>query len=93
MQAFVVDRGKNKLHCNADMQSKRIKQFCPINAAVNGLLKVVASQLGLTAIGYGRVLKLARSVRDLEASEQIQLAHVAEAIEYRAMDGKLRGET
>ena len=80
-----------KLHCNAHMQSKQIKQFCPINAEVRDLLKAAVSQLGLSARAYDRILKLARTVADLEASEQIQLAHVAEAIQYRAMDRKLWG--
>ena len=80
-----------KLHCNAHMQSKQIKQFCPINTEVKDLLRAAVSQLGLSARAYDRILKLARTVADLEASEQIQLAHVAEAIQYRAMDRKLWG--
>jgi magnesium chelatase family protein len=80
-----------KLHCNAHMQSKQIKQFCPINAEVKDLLRAAVSQLGLSARAYDRILKLARTVADLEASESIQLAHVAEAIQYRAMDRKLWG--
>jgi len=80
-----------KLHCNAHMQSKQIKQFCPINAEVKDLLMAAVTQLGLSARAYDRILKLARTVADLEASEQILLAHVAEAIQYRAMDRKLWG--
>jgi len=80
-----------KLHCNAHMQSKQIKQFCPISADVKDLLRAAVTQLGLSARAYDRILKLARTVADLEASEQILLAHVAEAIQYRAMDRKLWG--
>ena len=73
------------------MQSKQIKQFCPISADVKDLLRAAVTQLGLSARAYDRILKLARTVADLEASEQILLAHVAEAIQYRAMDRKLWG--
>jgi magnesium chelatase family protein len=73
------------------MQSKQIKQFCPINAEVKDLLRAAVSQLGLSARAYDSILKLARTVADLEASEQIELAHVAEAIQYRAIDWKLWG--
>ena len=55
------------------------------------LLKAAVSKLGLLTRAYDRILKLARTVADLEASEQILLAHVAEAIQYRAMDRKLWG--
>jgi len=58
---------------------------------VRDLLKAAVSKLGLLTRAYDRILKLARTVADLEASEQILLAHVAEAIQYRAMDRKLWG--
>lgn len=80
-----------KLHCNAHMQSKQIKQFCPVTPEVRDLLRAAVQQLGLSARAYDRILKLARTIADLEASDMILLPHVAEAIQYRAMDRKLWG--
>jgi magnesium chelatase family protein len=79
------------LQCNAHMRSKQIKEFCPVGSEVRELLKSAINQLGLSARAYDRILKLARTVADLEGQEQIGLAHVAEAIQYRALDRKLWG--
>jgi magnesium chelatase family protein len=79
------------LHCNAHMQSRQIKQYCPIGDDVKDLLRAAVSQLGLSARAYDRILKLARTVADLEDQSTIQIAHVAEAIQYRALDRKLWG--
>jgi magnesium chelatase family protein len=79
------------LQCNAHMASKQIKAFCPVGPEVKDLLKSAISQLGLSARAYDRILKLARTVADLDAVEEIGMAHVAEAIQYRAMDRKLWG--
>jgi magnesium chelatase family protein len=73
------------------MRSKQIKEFCPIGADVRELLKTAINQLGLSARAYDRILKLARTVADLEGEENIGIAHVAESIQYRAMDRKLWG--
>ena len=83
--------GGTDLQCNAHMRSKQIKEFCPVSAEVRELLKTAISQLGLSARAYDRILKLARTVADLEGEENIGLAHVAESIQYRAMDRKLWG--
>lgn len=79
------------LHCNAHMQSKQIKQFCPVGDDVKDLLRAAIAQLGLSARAYDRILKLSRTVADLDDQPQIGLAHVAEAIQYRALDRKLWG--
>jgi magnesium chelatase family protein len=83
--------GSSNLHCNAHMQSKQIKHFCPVGDDVKDLLRAAISQLGLSARAYDRILKLARTVADLEDQAEVQLAHVAEAIQYRALDRKLWG--
>lgn len=80
-----------KLHCNAHMGAKQIKQFCKVTDDVKDLLRAAISQLGLSARAYDRILKLARTIADLDAEADIQLAHVAEAIQYRALDRKLWG--
>ena len=79
------------LHCNAHMGAKQIKQFCRVTDDVKNLLRAAISQLGLSARAYDRILKLARTIADLDAEADIQLAHVAEAIQYRALDRKLWG--
>ncbi len=79
------------LHCNAHMGAKQIRQFCRVTDDVKDLLRAAISQLGLSARAYDRILKLARTIADLDAEADIQLAHVAEAIQYRALDRKLWG--
>ena len=79
------------LHCNAHMGARQIKQFCRVADDVKDLLRAAISQLGLSARAYDRILKLARTIADLDNQEDIALAHVAEAIQYRALDRKLWG--
>ena len=79
------------LHCNAHMGARQIKQFCRVADDVKDLLRAAISQLGLSARAYDRILKLSRTIADLDAQEDVQLAHVAEAIQYRALDRKLWG--
>ena len=79
------------LHCNAHMGARQIRQFCRVTDDVKDLLRAAISQLGLSARAYDRILKLARTIADLDAEADIQLAHVAEAIQYRALDRKLWG--
>lgn len=83
--------GAHGLHCNAHMGARQIKQFCTTGDDVKDLLRAAITQLGLSARAYDRILKLARTVADLDGQEQIGLAHVAESIQYRALDRKLWG--
>lgn len=69
--------------CNADMRLAEIRQFCKLDEAGENLIRTAMSQLNLTARGYHRVLKLARTIADLAHSEQIHAIHVAEALQYR----------
>ena len=79
------------LHCNAHMGARQIRQFCAVSDDIKDLLRAAVSQLGLSARAYDRILKLARTIADLDDQPDIQLAHVAEAIQYRALDRKLWG--
>ncbi len=68
---------------NADMRPAELAQFCALDAASSNLMKAAMNQLNLTARGYHRVLKLARTIADLAASPVITTAHLAEALQYR----------
>ena len=81
----------NGVYCNAHMSSKQIRKFCDPNDGVKDLLKTAINQLNLSARAYDRILKLARTIADLENTENITLAHVAEAVQYRSLDRKLWG--
>ncbi|MGC9360163.1 MAG: YifB family Mg chelatase-like AAA ATPase [Anaerolineae bacterium] len=72
-----------KLSCNADMGPKEIHQFCTLDAEGNALAKAAMKQMGLSARGYHRVLKLARTIADLAHSQHIRPSHLAEALQYR----------
>ena len=68
---------------NADMRVAEIRQFCKLDEAGESLIRAAMGQMNLSARGYHRVLKLARTIADLAGREQIQAAHLAEALQYR----------
>src|SRR5579859_257826 len=76
-----------KLTCNAEMGPNEVQTFCTVEPAAEKLLKVAMQQLHLSARAFHRVLKLARTIADLEDSEMILSHHVAEAIQYRPRMG------
>ena len=69
--------------CNADMRVREIRQFCSLQAAGQSLMRSAMTQLNLSARGYHRVLKMARTIADLAGEEEIQSVHLAEALQYR----------
>ncbi|WP_420582506.1 YifB family Mg chelatase-like AAA ATPase [Reichenbachiella sp.] len=71
---------------NAMMNSQMVKSICQINAAGKNLLKTAMEKLGLSARAYDRILKVARTIADLAGKEEIQIEHLAEAIQYRSLD-------
>jgi magnesium chelatase family protein len=68
---------------NANMRPAEIRKFCALDEAGKNLMQTAMSQLQLSARGYHRVLKLARTITDLAGSESIQPPHLAEALQYR----------
>ena len=72
--------------CNAAMNHKQIREFCRIDAAGQQLLRQALQRFGLSARAYSRILKLARTIADIEGIESINTSHLAEAIQYRNMD-------
>ena len=74
------------IHCNAQMTTKNLHEFCQIDESGNMLLKRAMDSLGLSARAYDRILKVARTIADLERSEKIEARHLAEAIQFRSLD-------
>ncbi len=79
-------QANNGIHCNAQMSNKEFELFCKIDEAGSQLLKVAMDKMGLSARAYDRILKVARTIADLESSEKIGTGHIAEAIQYRSLD-------
>jgi magnesium chelatase family protein len=82
-QRFAKNAG---VHCNAQMSSKLLRKHCEIDAAGQGIMKTAMERLGLSARAYDRILKVSRTIADMEASEKIDTSHLAEAIQYRSLD-------
>jgi magnesium chelatase family protein len=75
-----------KIYCNAQMNSRHLKRYCHLDQEGNRLLEVAMSRFGLSARGYTRILKVARTIADLEGVERISPNHLSEAIQYRTLD-------
>ena len=73
-------------HCNAQMGAQAVQTHCEIDESGENLLRTATDRLGLSARGYTRILKVARTVADLEGARNIQSTHVSEAIQYRSLD-------
>jgi len=78
--------GISGMYCNALMGTKELREYCRIDAASQTLLNKAMERLGLSARAYDRILKVARTVADLSASEDIKMEHLAEAIQFRSLD-------
>jgi magnesium chelatase family protein len=74
------------LHANAQMSPQMVRDLCKISAAGQNLLKKAMEKLGLSARAYDRILKVSRTIADLAGSDDIQIEHLAEAIQFRSLD-------
>ena len=87
IQLIRFDKNKN-IFSNADMESKHIRMYCKIDWECNQLLKTAIEKLGLSARAYDRILKVSRTIADLDNSLDIKPEHISEAIQYRSLDRK-----
>ncbi|MGB8700443.1 MAG: ATP-binding protein, partial [Thermosynechococcaceae cyanobacterium] len=79
-------QGESDLHCNAQMQSRHLRQWGHLDDASRQLLEAAIQRLGLSARAMDRILKVSRTIADLAQAAEIQATHVAEAIQYRTLD-------
>jgi magnesium chelatase family protein len=84
LQRFASSR--EKLYCNAQMSSRHIRSFCDLSSDCERLLERAMTQQGLSARAHDRILKVARTVADLEDAQHLEPKHIAEAIQYRSLD-------
>lgn len=78
-----------RMFCNAHMNPKELKTYCPMDETTRDMLRAGLERLGLSARAYDRVIKVARTIADLAQSEAIRPEHVCEAVQYRTLDRKL----
>jgi len=82
-------KGEKGLFCNADMDTKQIRKYCKIGSDSDELLRTAITKFGLSARAYDRILKVARTIADLEGAEGIMPEFISEAIQYRSLDRNL----
>lgn len=84
-----IDRYKeSNIFCNAQLTPAMMKKYCKLNDESKKLLKSAFEKLGLSARAYNKILKISRTIADIEGNESIRLSDIAEAIQYRSMDKK-----
>ena len=82
-------KDEKNIFCNAHMESKEIRKYCVIDEKSLELLRMAITKLGLSARAYDRILKVARTIADLEGNADIMPQHISEAIQYRSLDRNL----
>jgi magnesium chelatase family protein len=75
--------GQNGVYCNAQMSSRQLREYCQLEPAATEILHRSIERLGLSARAYNRILKIARTIADLERASSIDSRHLTEAVQYR----------
>jgi magnesium chelatase family protein len=83
------ERFNNTTRCNAVMTNREIKEYCQIDDASQQLIEMAIDKLGLSARAYTKILKVARTIADLEKEKSLQSHHISEAIQYRNLDRRI----
>jgi magnesium chelatase family protein len=81
-------QGERGVHANAHMTTRHLRRHCALAPAVESLLRQAVHRLGLSARAYHRVLKIARTIADLDGADSLDTGHVNEAVQYRSLDRK-----
>jgi magnesium chelatase family protein len=79
-------KGSSKVHCNAAMRANDLQKHCRLKDDAQNLLKMAINDLNFSARAYDRILKVARTIADLEETETIKISPVSEAVQYRSLD-------
>ena len=81
--------GETNMYCNAHMESRDLQKYCPLENRSMELLRMAITKLGLSARAYDRIIKVARTIADIEEEPNILPGHISEAIQYRSLDRNL----
>ena len=94
-RAFAIARmddvGERRIYCNAQLDSALIRKYCAMDDAAGALLRAAYDRMGMSARGYDRIIRVARTIAAMDESEVIRANHIAEAIQYRSLDKKYWG--
>ncbi|HWF67773.1 MAG TPA: ATP-binding protein, partial [Acidobacteriaceae bacterium] len=85
-QANRFAAGSERIFCNAQMSTRQIRSYCELSSEAERLLERAMQQQGLSARAHDRILKVARTIADLEGEANLAVKHLAEAIQYRTLD-------
>ncbi len=89
-RAIQQERFKNDgIYANAHMKPRHIRKYCKIDESCQALMEAAMNRLGLSARAYNRILKVSRTIADIEGSEKIESHHISEAIQYRSLDRRV----
>ena len=80
---------RHKVNCNAQMNTRQLKKFCPLDAEGESILELAMQELALSARAHHKIIRVSRTIADLDGSENIQAHHLSEAVQYRNLDRQM----